>query len=177
MIDTLISNKTRIKLLLKFFLNQRNRSYLRGLEQEFGESSNAIRIELNRLEGAGMLRSEATGNKKYFQANTRHPLFNEIQSIVKKYVGIDQIIENVVMRLGNVQEVYLTGTFAKGLNSQIIDIALVGKIEVKYLTDLIAKSEQLIDRKIRYIIYRPEDPSLKQLRVNPDFLLIWSENE
>jgi len=177
MIDTLISNKTRIKLLLKFFLNQRNRSYLRGLEQEFGESSNAIRIELNRLEGACMLRSEATGNKKYFQANTRHPLFNEIQSIVKKYVGIDQIIENVVMRLGNVQEVYLTGTFAKGLNSQIIDIALVGKIEVKYLTDLIAKSEQLIDRKIRYIIYRPEDPSLKQLRVNPDFLLIWSENE
>ena len=53
MIEALISSKTRIKLLLKFFLNSKTTSYLRGLEAEFGESSNAIRIELNRFEKAG----------------------------------------------------------------------------------------------------------------------------
>ena len=57
MLETLISSKTRIKLLLKFFLNSKATSYLRGLESEFGESSNGIRIELNRFEKAGMLSS------------------------------------------------------------------------------------------------------------------------
>lgn len=57
MIEALISSKTRIKLLLKFFLNSSNRAYLRGLEEEFGESTNAIRLELNKLEKAGMVSS------------------------------------------------------------------------------------------------------------------------
>jgi len=62
MIEALISSKTRIKLLLKFFLNSNATSYLRGLESEFGESTNSIRIELNRFEEAGMLTSYNQGN-------------------------------------------------------------------------------------------------------------------
>ena len=81
MIETLISSKTRVKLLLKFFLNSNNSSYLRGLESEFGDSTNAIRIELNKLEGAGLLSSELSGNKKFFKANTNHPFFGDIHSL------------------------------------------------------------------------------------------------
>ncbi len=50
MLGTLITSKTRVKLLLKFFLNSNAKAHLRGLETEFGESSNAIRLELNRFE-------------------------------------------------------------------------------------------------------------------------------
>ena len=50
MIETLISSKTRVKLLLKFFLNSRNTAYLRNLEEEFEESTNGIRVELNKFE-------------------------------------------------------------------------------------------------------------------------------
>ena len=82
MLDSIITSKTRVKLLLKFFLNSQTKSYLRNLEQEFGESTNAIRLELNRLEGADLLRSEVTGNRKYFKANTEHPLFNDINNTV-----------------------------------------------------------------------------------------------
>ena len=49
MLDTLITSKTRIKLLMKFFMNPRTRAYLRELASEFGESTNSIRVELNRL--------------------------------------------------------------------------------------------------------------------------------
>ena len=96
MIETLISSKTRIKLLLKFFLNSNTKAYLRSLQSEFGESTNAIRLELNRLEGAGMLRSEMNGNKKVFQANIKHPLFDEVHNIMLKHIGLDRIIENVI---------------------------------------------------------------------------------
>ena len=57
MIETLISSKTRVKLLFKFFLNKETTAYLRGLENEMGESTNAIRIELNKFEKAGLLKA------------------------------------------------------------------------------------------------------------------------
>lgn len=160
---------------MKFFLNSQNTSYLRGLESEFGDSSNAIRLELNRFEEAEMLSSYAQGNKKYFKANTRHPLFHEIHSIVMKYIGFDQIIENVVQNLGKVEMVFVAGKFAKGLDSDIIDLIFIGDIDQKYLIELIGKSEKLVHRKIRYIIYKPEE---KQAFIDRDHdfkpLLLWS---
>ncbi len=175
MIEALISSKTRIKLLLKFFLNSSTRAYLRGLEEEFGESSNAIRLELNKLEKAGMVSSDVQGNKKYFTANTKHPLFFDLNSIIRKYVGIDTIIENVINQLGEVERVYLTGEFAKGNDTNMIDLELVGIVNTAYLTELIQKAEPLVKRKIRYVIYSAaEFEELKQSKTPGEKLLIWS---
>ncbi|MEI6823713.1 MAG: ArsR family transcriptional regulator, partial [Bacteroidota bacterium] len=103
MIEALITSKTRIKLLLKFFLNSEKESYLRGLENDFSESTNSIRLELNKFEKAGLLNTSTKGNKKIFKANTQHPLFSDINSILNKYVGIDQIIKRIVNKLGNLE--------------------------------------------------------------------------
>ena len=176
MIETLISSKTRIKLLLKFFLNSKTTAYLRGLEGEFGESTNAIRVELNKLEHAGMLSSSMSGNKKIFKANTKHPLFSEIHNILLKHIGLDKIIENVVERLGDVDRVYLIGGFAQGLDSQIIDLIFFGDIDKEYLLNLVDKAEKLIQRKVRYLIYTSDELSEKQLdKMNAERLLLWSK--
>ncbi len=177
MIETLISSKTRIKLLLKFFLNSSTTAYLRSLETQFGESTNAIRIELNRLEKAGMLRSFAQGNKKYFQANTDHPLYQDVHSIIMKYVGLDKVIENIIERLGDVQAVYLAGEFARGLDSDIIDLILVGGINQEYLMHLIDRAESLVSRRIRYLIYDVQEAFDTTWRSkDPIPLLIWSQD-
>lgn len=174
MIETLISSKTRIKLLLKFFLNSNTTSYLRGLESEFGESSNAIRVELNRLENAGMLVSNLKGNKKYFKANKNHPLFSEVHNILLKYIGFDKIIINVIERLGEVKKVYVAGQFARGLDSPIIDLIFIGKIDKSYLLNLIEKVEKLISRKVRYVIYASGKEAEKDWNsFTPSPLLLW----
>jgi len=176
MIEALISSKTRIKLLLKFFLNSSNKAYLRGLEEEFGESTNSIRLELNKLEKVGMITSNVEGNKKYFKANTKHPLFFDLNSIVRKYVGIDTIIENVISQLGKVEKVYLSGEFAKGLNNHIIDLEFVGTVNLNYLTELIQKAELVIKRKIRYVVYTPEEyEAINDADTGYEKLLIWSK--
>lgn len=172
MIDTLISSKTRVKLLLKFFLNSNTRAYLRSLEEEFGDSTNAIRIELNRFEEAGMLKSELDGNKKYYTANTDHPLFNDVHSIVFKYVGLDSILEHLVRQLGDVDAIYLTGSFARGLDSAIVDLVFVGNVNKVFLVELIEKAERLVGKKIRYLTYDRGEwgpPDTHQ------FLLLWSK--
>lgn len=157
MLDILITSKTRIKLLLKFFLNEQNKAYLRNLEAEFGESSNGIRVELNKFEQAGLLETKSEGNKKIFQANTAHPMFSDIRNILMKYTGLDKIIEEVIIKLGNVEAVYLVGELAKGIDSPIIDLLFVGHINKNYLLGLTEKAEKLIHKKVRFVIFTPEE--------------------
>jgi len=169
MIQTLITSKTRVKLLLKFFLNSETKSYLRNLESEFGESTNAIRLELNKFEKAGMLQSEMEGNKKLYKANTNHPLYKDINNIVFKYVGLDWIVDHIVSKLGKLESVYLSGTFAKGIDSKQIDLVILGKVDEVYLKELCEKIGKKISRKIEYTIV--EKLSIKE----GIYLLLWSK--
>ena len=177
MIDTLISSKTRIKLLLKFFLNSRTTAYLRNLEEEFGESTNGIRLELNKFEKAGFLDSFSEGNKKLFTVNTKHPLFKDIHNIVLKLVGLDHVVDYIVQRIGDLQKVYLVGKLATGQDTNIIDIVLVGEnLNKTFLLEQVDKAEKKIGKKIRYVIYSSAEFDLNKIKepgMHP--LLIWSK--
>lgn len=177
MLESLITSKTRIRLLLKFFLNSKTTSYLRDLSAEFGESTNAIRLELNHLEEAGLLTSRAEGNKKLFQANRKHPLFCDIHRLLLKHTGIDHVVENVVTNLGGLHSAYVTGSFAKGHDNPVIDLLLVGhNIDRPYLQQLVEKAELMIKRGIRYnIIDREETATIFQN--NPEALLLWLQTD
>ncbi len=173
MIDALITNKTRLKLLLKFFLNPGSVSYLRGLEDEFNESTNAIRIELNRFESAGLLVSFSEKNKKLFKANTHHPLFRELQSILKKSLGVDQVLETVVQQIGGLHKVYLIGELARGNDSKLIELMMVGDdIDHGSLDQLVKKTEQVIQRKIQCLLLKVADEKDHKKR-HPEAWLIY----
>lgn len=177
MLDTLVTSKTRIKLLIKFFLNSSTRSYLRDLESEFNESTNAIRQELNRFEEAGMLNSEMEGNKKIFFANTKHPLFGDVHNILLKFTGIDKVIENVLERLGGLKEAWLIGDFAKGKDSPVIDLVLVGDdLNLEALLGYVLKAEELSGRKIRHLVLRTAEKDLVRTQF-PERLLLFGKTE
>lgn len=178
MLDTLITSKTRVKLLLKFFLNSNSSSYLRALEDEFNESSNAIRIELNRFEQAGLLISGLEANKKIYKANKAHPLFRDIHNILIKYVGLDHIIEKIIKKVGDIREVYLLGNFAKGLNSDVIELLVVSEdLNTVNFFNLVDKAERLINRKIKCVIHNQHEAELYLSNLqSSEFLLLW-QNE
>lgn len=177
MLDTLITSKTRVKLLLKFFLNTSTRGYLRRIALEFNESTNAIRVELNRLEEAGILKSTFEGNKRFFQANSNYPLFNELNSIVRKYIGIDQIINNIALRMGNLDKVFLTGAILKGMEEDVLHIILVGKqLDEGFLLKLANRAEELISKKIRYRCFEPFNFERFKENKESDFFLIWDKS-
>ncbi|OEH85480.1 transcriptional regulator [Desulfuribacillus stibiiarsenatis] len=157
MLDSLITSKTRIKLLLKFFLNVETKAYLRGLAEEFGESTNAVRVELNRLTDAGILETITDGRTKLYQANIRHSLFLDLQNIVKKFVGIDKIVEHIVAKLGDVKLAIITGDYAEGRDSGLIDLVMVGEIDKNYFIKLVDAVEMLIHRKIRALVLTEEE--------------------
>ncbi len=174
MLDSLVSSKTKIKLLLKFFLNASNTAYLRNLEAEFGESTNAIRLELNKFEESGLLNSYSEQNKKIFKANTKHPLYPEINSIVRKFVGIDKIIDHIVSRLGEPEKVFLVGSFARGLDSDTIDLLILGNVNKAYLDELIVRVEETIHRKLNIKQIDKADSLIFETHKIPA-LLLWSK--
>lgn len=178
MLSSLITSKTRIKLLLKFFLNQETQAYLRSLSDELGESSNAVRVELNRLTKAGLLESEDSGRTKLYRANTKHALFPELHSLVKKYLGIDQVIERVLSQLGTVELAFITGEYAKGIDSGIIDLVIVGTINRDYLNTLIEKVETAISRKVRVLVLRRDElePLKEKLKLEKS-LVVWNAKD
>jgi DNA-binding transcriptional ArsR family regulator len=176
MINTLITSQTRIKLLKKFFLNSRTHAHLRGLEAEFGESSNAIRIELNRFEGAGLLHSVREGNKKLYHANEEHPLYRDIHNIIMKETGIDRVIEKVIHRIGNLLRIYLVGDFAHGRDRGVIELILVGDgIDIEYLDKKVKQAEDLVGRVVRYSLLAPAEAEKELAGLKPaDLLPLWS---
>ncbi len=151
MLDSLITSKTRLRLLVKFFVNAQNQSHLRGLADEFGESTNAIRKELNNLTGAGILVRQNGKNKVTYQANISHPFFKNIQDIIRKYLGLDKILEQVLERMGEVEQVVLTGDIAQGKDTGRIDVSVYGhNLNDRYINYLTTRLQKLIERDVKF---------------------------
>jgi hypothetical protein len=161
-------------LLIRFFVNPQAQSYLRQLSKEFNLSTNSVREELNQLKGAQLLTHEKSGRQILYKANEEHPLFSELRSMVSKVIGIDQVIDGIVARLGKIEKAYLAGDYAEGKDTGIIDLVLVGDIDHYHLNDLSRKTERYINRKIRTLVVSMDefDDFLPTLENRP-CLLIW----
>lgn len=163
MLDSLITSQTRVKLLMRFFLNPRMSGYLRQLAKEFGESTNSIRTELNKLTEAKILSVESKGRNKIYRANQAHPLFEDIRNIVVKSMGIDKVAANIINKLGNVKLAFIRGDYAVGKDSGLIDLVIVGDaINLKEVERVRLKTENLIKRKISVLVLKENE--FKQLR-------------
>jgi hypothetical protein len=172
LLGPLITSKTRLKLLLRFFVNHDLEGYLQGLAKELDENSNSVRVELNRLEGAGLLNSSVKGRRKMYHVNSDHPLTTDISNIIRKVTGIDALVDRVVARMGkSLQQVWICGRLAKGIDSSTLEVLLVGKgMDMDYVAELISKVESTINKSIEYSIAPAASESQRE-----SCLLVWDD--
>lgn len=176
MFKVIVTSKTRYKLLVKFFLFDKIESYLRSLEKEFNESPNGIRKELKHLSDAGFLVSENAGRIRYYKANPVHPLYTDLRNIMRKSVGIEQILYLIVEQLDDLDAAYITGSLANGLESGTTELVLLGaKVADKALDRLVKKTEKIIKRSI--ICFALTEGQMKYLLHDKPKVLIWSKNQ
>jgi hypothetical protein len=149
LLNSLITSKTRLRVLVKFFIRAANKGHLNSLASEFGESTNGVRKELNKLKDAGYLLSNREQNKVIYRANTKHPLYSVLQQLVKKHLRLDEIVETIVKRIGDVQKIILIGDYAKGIDSGLIEVLLIANdINLEYIDELEKKLKNKIGRKV-----------------------------
>ena len=171
LLGPLITSKTRLKLLLRFFLNHNLSGYLQGLSKELDENTNSIRVELNRLEEAGILSSELEGRRKLYRVNEQHPLTENLTAIVRKVTGVDALVDRVVGRLPGLEQVWVCGDLAQGLQSEIIECVLVGEeLDQAYIEELCSRVEELTGKTVNAQVSAEIQP--EQLG---QCLLVWAQ--
>ena len=159
---------------MRLFLNSDSRCHLRELAHDFDASPGHVRSELQQLSAAGLLTSEKVGRQVQYRADCSHPLFPELQSMVHKALGMDRIVDSIIERLGKLEAAYLTGDYAEGRDSGVIDLVLVGDIDRHSLSDLVEKTERFIDRKIRtLVVSSPEWGDLEPVISRGATMILW----
>lgn len=152
MLETLITSKTRLRILIKFFINVTTNGHLRGLATEMQESTNAIRKELNNLSDAGYLDKFNEKNRVSYKANTKHPLFLTLQKIIHQHIGLESIVSGILERLGSIKTIIVVGDYANGIDSGVIEVVLVGDdLDKDYINRLGKKIKSKIDREVHFI--------------------------
>lgn len=173
----LITSKTRIQILMRLFLNPDQRAHLRELATEFGVSPSQVKNELAQLTSSGLLTGERSGRQIDYCANIHHPLFPELHSMVKKALGMDHILESMLTRLGRLEIAFLLDDYAEGKDSGIIDLCLVGDIDLVNLHDLTQKSEHYLGRKIRTLVLTHDEHShMRKALQKRSCMILWQKS-
>lgn len=174
MLKSLYISKSRIReaILVLFFTNPQKKFYLQQLKRMLGFSAGNIRRELLKLAADNLFITEKTGNLLYYSLNKKHPLFDEIKSIVSKTAGVQYSVKDELLKLGNIKNAFIFGSFAskkEGENSDI-DLMIIGNPDITKLNNKISLLENKLNREINHVIYSPEEFSQRK-KENSQFVL------
>lgn len=148
--------------------------HLRALTSGTGIGSASAQRELGKLVDAGLLVKEVVGNIVLYKANTKSPIFNELNAIIRKTFGVADIIKDVLLPFENrIEKAFIYGSVAKGQDTAMSDIdlfILANELSSADLYPELIPVEEKIGRKISLSIYRPEEFQ-KKLNSKNHFLI------
>lgn len=181
-------SKLRKKLLAYFFTNQESKLYLREIAVILKEDAGNLSKELARLEKEGIFISDARGNQKYFSLNEKYPIYEELESIIFKTIGVMGALKKMLQGIDGIKFAFIFGSFAKAKQKGLsdIDLAIIGRIDEKKLLEGIETIEKLLNREINYTLYSFADwERMKKMEATftanilgePKIMLVGRENE
>ncbi|MCP4911606.1 MAG: hypothetical protein GY909_00695 [Oligoflexia bacterium] len=167
MLTDLLSSKTRSELLRILFDGRGTEHYLRDLERLSKIKISSIQKEVKNLVGIDLLESRKDGNRLYFKANTTHPIYSDIVSIVSKTVGVEKLLSEALDDK-RISCAFIFGSYATGeMNSgSDIDLFIVGEIKMMSLLKLISGISEKVSRPINPHIYSKSEITEKMKRSN-----------
>ncbi len=189
MVEQLFGSKTRVKLLQLFYSNPNRPFYVREITRKVDEQINSVRRELSNLLSVGIISSETTNNKLFYEVNQKYEYYQPLSQIfgnvpivampsgvVKSEVPSDNMAKHVesnvpeeLKALGHLELIVLTGQFTRDESSGI-DFLIVGDINQTQLSKYISDLEKREDKEIRYVSM-PLKEYKYRLQINDKFLL------
>lgn len=166
--DFMIS-KTRVKLVELFFKNPEELYYVREITRLIKEEINAVRRELDKMLGYGLLKSEQRGNRMYYSLNPRYPFYSEMQQMVAKTTGLGQKITKNRRKLGTIEFAMFSGKFVEGKipKQGEVDVLVIGDIVLPELQALVKDEQDRIGREINYAVFSSEEFTFRKTRRDP----------
>jgi len=179
MLEDLIISKTRVKILVLFFLNPGKIFYVREMVREIGEEINAVRRELAHLEKAKILKKETRANRLYYSFRQDYPLYFELLELINKTDGIGKEILKQRAKLGKLKLVMLSGRLVRGKErgADEVDLLVVGDdLVLPQLAQIVRAEEVRRDREINYTVMTEKEFQFRKKRRDPFILKILSSS-
>jgi len=166
MIEQLFGSKTRVKLLQLFYSNPNRSFYVREITRKIDEQINSVRRELANLLSVGIITSDNTNNKLYYEVSQKYEYYDAFQTIFgggKKKTASTKATDIVkpedheeLKALGHVELAVYTGQFTRDETTGV-DIVLVGDVNMNAVTKFIAELEAKEGKDIRYTVMKLSD--------------------
>lgn len=180
MIEQLFGSKTRVKLLRLFYSNPNRSFYVREITRKIDEQINSVRRELANLLSIGIIASETTNNRLYYEVNQSFEYYGPLGTIFgktsakkkkgsKKAESPNEQNQNL-LALGNVELALYTGQFTRDETSGV-DFLLVGDINQAKLTRFIHELEVQEGKEIRYAVMPMSEFQYRE-QINDRFLAV-----
>jgi hypothetical protein len=174
MVEQLFGSKTRVKLLQLFYSNPNRSFFVREITRKIDEQINSVRRELSNLLSIGIIVSENTDNKLYYEVNQKYEFYDPLLAIFgsgKKANTVTKDAESVdedYKALGKVELVVFTGQFTRDERAGV-DLLLVGNVNKNALDKFITELEAKEGKELRYTVLSLADFTYRQ-QINDRFI-------
>jgi len=179
LLPNLLGSKLRAKVLGWLFTHTDGRYFVRQLTALLKEDSTNLSRELARLEKMGILTVTTSGKQKYYQANLKSPIYDELHGLMVKTAGVADVIrEELVPLADKIRAAFIFGSFAGGTERRTsdIDLMIIGEINLDEVMSSISKAEKTLHREINPVVYQ-ESEFKQKIRNNHHFLKTVIEGE
>lgn len=180
--------KNQAALLNLFFTNPERSFYMQEIGRILGKKPGTFQRTINNMVSEGMLISQHKANARFFQVNTKYPIYKELKSIVFKTVGVQGILREVLDEIGDVRFAFIYGSYAKAKETSFsdVDLVVIGNTDEDKLIKELDTLENKFQREINYKLYtfkkfmkeiEEEEPFLLEIMRDKKIMLIGNENE
>ena len=155
MLETILGSKLRVKVLGWLFTHPDERYFVRQLTSLLREDSTNVSRELIRLEKTGVLVSTKEGKQKYYQANRKSPIYDELHGLIVKTTGVVDVLRSALApSAGRIKVAFVFGSIASGNEDQTsdIDVMVVGAISFGDVVSLLSSAEEKLGREINSVV-------------------------
>lgn len=154
MLEMFTKSAIRRKMILLFLYNQTKEFYLSEIAATVETSAGTAKRELDKLLHADLIHFKKKAGLNIYTLNSGYPLLSEVESIVKKTIGVEVELKKELGKIKNISFAFLFGSYAKGgfRSDSDIDLFVIGNIDEDQLFKAVHSVERTVGREISYHI-------------------------
>lgn len=142
--------QVRAEVLRLLFADASRELHLRDLTRQSGLGLGTVQGELEKLSSSDLVTSRRGGNRRYYRANSSHPLFPDLQQLVLKTSGLRDVLADALRGIKGVEVAFVFGSLASGLGKagSDVDLFVIGDAGLRTLVPALRKAADALSREI-----------------------------
>ena len=187
-LSEILSSKVRAEVFRLLFGLDDNALHVREIERRSGYAIGTIQTEMKKLYKLNLVLKKRDGNRLYYRANRRHPIFTELHSLVIKTVGLIDVLKDALAGEKAIRSAFVFGSIAEGSEQteSDIDLMVIGEIGLRSLSRLLQGLAEDFGREINPYVLSPiefinrrseNEHFISRVLVSPKLFIIGDEND